>query len=226
MALWSSLMFVQGSHRFAMFYAHMLCEGCGHAHMKVTIIQFAKYCTMGVSLLCCPSMHVPCTHAGPWSIHSFAVVYTEKLAFQCTPLAGRSNYRGCTGVLSYTMCCFPDNFFYLVCTVACNYILNRKQINLNTNSASEHAMDKIQRRAHRAEKITFTNLIFQFHFHCQIVSKYVLVKIEEAILYCSPHGQMVKLSVSQAVPNSTHRFLRPTFFSLQINFCLQLMVCI
>ena len=48
----------------------------------------------------------------------------------------------------------------------------------------------------KKKKKTFTNQILQFHFHCQVMAKYVLVKTEEAILYYSPDGQMVKISVS------------------------------
>ena len=40
-------------------------------------------------------------------------------------------------------------------------------------------MEKIQRRADRAKKTrTFTNQIFQFHFHYGVMAKNVLVKTE------------------------------------------------
>ena len=35
-------MFVQGSHTFAMFHAHALRQGRGHAHTNVTITRYAK----------------------------------------------------------------------------------------------------------------------------------------------------------------------------------------
>ena len=47
------------------------------------------------------------------------------------------------------------------------------------------------------------------------MAKYVHVKTEEAILDYSPDGQMVKVSVSQAVPKSMHGFeSNLTFFFL------------
>ena len=60
---------------------------------------------------------------------------------------------------------------------------------------------KMGRQSKKKKTKTFTNQNFQFHFCCQVIAKYVLVKTEEATVYYSPDGQMVKVSVSQAVPN-------------------------
>ena len=59
-----------------------------------------------------------------------------------------------------------------------NYILSRKKNN-NSNSAPEHAMDKIQNQQIEQKKTkTFTNPFFQFHFCYQIISKNVLIKTQ------------------------------------------------
>ena len=43
------------------------------------------------------------------------------------------------------------------------------------------------------QKKTFTNRIFQFHFCCRVMAKYVLVKTET--IHYSPGGPVVQLSV-------------------------------
>ena len=72
-------------------------------------------------------------------------------------------------------------------------------------------MDKIQTLIEQIKKkkkkfYTFHN--FQLHLRYRIMAKYVFVKTE-AILYSSPDGQMVKLSVSQALPKA-HAGSNPT----------------
>ena len=52
-------------------------------------------------------------------------------------------------------------------------------------------MEEILRIEQKKTK-TFVNQNFQFHFHCQVIAKNVLVKTEEATL----DGQMVNVSVS------------------------------
>ena len=57
---------------------------CGHTHMYVTTItRFTENYTVAILL-------------GP--IHSFAVLYTEKLVFSVLPCKASWEFRGCTDV--------------------------------------------------------------------------------------------------------------------------------
>ena len=52
----------------------------------------------------------------------------------------------------------------------------------------------------------YTSQNFQFHFHSQVISENVLVKTQKPqVCYC-PDGLMVKLSVSQLLPNACTEF--------------------
>ena len=92
----------------------------------------------------------------------------------------------------------------------CNYteknyilILSRKKINLckinNSNSAPEHATDMIDRLKnqqieHQKTKI-YTIQNFQFHFHCRVLSKNVLINTQKPQLCYCPDGLLIISSV-------------------------------
>ncbi len=81
-------------------------------HTKVTTItNFAQYCTMGVCFHCVALVYYACTCsytvAGP--IHSFAVLYTAKLA----GIREYTKYRACTSVATI-ICAVLWTIFFLL----------------------------------------------------------------------------------------------------------------